>query len=130
MKILLYLCILSGIAIAQSGVPGCANCKVISSTELNLSTVFLEVAPCEARTLDSNYDQVAGTLTITKRSDCNPQPRNSVWAVYCPKGCDFTIRRVWREVYGVKDGKLALLKTVEGQIIPASKIPESFKWPE
>lgn len=33
--------------------------------------------------------------------------------------CDWTRRRVVKEIYGVKDGKLQLLETIEGKIIPA-----------
>ncbi len=69
---------------------------------------------------------VEGRLEIVKRSSCYP---NSVPAIAClPKPCDWTIRKVWREVYAAQDGKIILLKKIEGKIIAAQE--ERIEWPE
>ena len=36
--------------------------------------------------------------------------------------------RVWKDVYGLKDGKMTLLKVVQGKHIQAQQIPESFEF--
>lgn len=38
--------------------------------------------------------------------------------------------RVWKEIYGLKDGKMSLLQTVEGKHIQARHIPESIEFDE
>ncbi len=38
--------------------------------------------------------------------------------------------KVWKEVYGVKDDKLALLKTIHGTHIKEQYIPESYDFDE
>lgn len=34
--------------------------------------------------------------------------------------------KVWKEIYGVKDGKIVLLKTVEGKHVPAQWVEEKI----
>jgi hypothetical protein len=34
--------------------------------------------------------------------------------------------KVWKEIYGVKDGKIVLLKTVNGRHEPAKRLDERF----
>lgn len=36
--------------------------------------------------------------------------------------------RVWKEIYGLKDGKMTLLEVVTGKIIPEQHIPESIEF--
>jgi hypothetical protein len=49
---------------------------------------------------------VDGRLEIVKRGSCYP---NAVPAIACfPKPCDWTIRKVWRDVYGVQGGRLLI----------------------
>lgn len=68
---------------------------------------------------------VNGQLEIVKRSTCTP---TAIPAIACiPGPCDFTKRRVFKEVYGARDGKVALLYTVEGKIVPAQA--ERVEWP-
>lgn len=38
--------------------------------------------------------------------------------------------RTFKEVYGSRDGRLTLLKTVEGKVTPAHTVEESFKFEE
>lgn len=69
---------------------------------------------------------VNGQLEIVKRSASYPV---YVPAVACwPNNCDLRSQRVWKEVYGVKDGKLILLETIEGKIVPAQA--ERVEWPK
>lgn len=35
-----------------------------------------------------------------------------------------------KERYGVKDGKLQLIKTIEGKYVPEHTVPESYEWEE
>jgi hypothetical protein len=36
--------------------------------------------------------------------------------------------RVWKEIYGLKDGKMTLLQVVQGKVVPAQYIPESIEF--
>ena len=38
------------------------------------------------------------------------------------------IRNVWKEIYGVVDGKIKLIKRIDGKIIPAVTTPERVEW--
>jgi hypothetical protein len=38
--------------------------------------------------------------------------------------------RVWKEIYGLKDGRMTLLKVVQGKHNQAQHIPESFEFDE
>lgn len=64
-----------------------------------------------------------GRLEIVKRSISYP---SLIPAVNCSL-CDWSRRRVWKEIWGVKDGRLALLEVIEGKIIPAQA--ERVEWP-
>ena len=37
---------------------------------------------------------------------------------------------VIKEIYGTRDGRLTLLKTVEGKVIPPQSLPESYEFDE
>lgn len=67
-----------------------------------------------------------GQLEITKRSACIPSMTSSIncW----PTPCDFTIHKVWKEIYTARDGKIVLSKTIEGKIVPAQS--ERIEWPK
>lgn len=79
-------------------------------------------AASEVRTVSATL--VAGKLEIVRRMDYIP---NAVPAIGCiSEGiklngtpCDWTVHKVWKEIYGVKDGKLVLLEKIDGQIVPA-----------
>lgn len=69
---------------------------------------------------------IAGRLEIVRRSTCYPI---STPAVVCTPGpCDWSVRRVWREVYAARDGRIVLIKKIEGKITPAQT--ERIEWPE
>lgn len=38
--------------------------------------------------------------------------------------------RTFKEIYGTRDGKLTLLKTIQGKVIPAHTVEESFEFDE
>ena len=66
-----------------------------------------------------------GRIVIEKHSKCHP---NMTPAIGCwPGPCDFTQYRQWREIYGVKEGKLELLKTEEAKHFPAQA--ERWEYP-
>lgn len=50
---------------------------------------------------------------------------------YACMGCSQPepIKRVWREVYGVKDGKIELLRTEQAKVIPEQRTAEKIVWP-
>ena len=47
------------------------------------------------------------------------EPSNAVLACYPPKPAP---DKVWKEVYGVKDGVINLMQTIQGTHIPASYV--------
>lgn len=62
-----------------------------------------------------------GLITVERRVDCFPSPGS---LVYCENDCYST--RQWRETYGVKDGKLQLLKIITEE---ATRIPaQAERW--
>lgn len=56
--------------------------------------------------------------------------RQSPNFTYCGGFSSTPPDRVWKEVYGLKDGKMTLLKAVEGKHVQAQHIPESFEFDE
>jgi hypothetical protein len=38
--------------------------------------------------------------------------------------------KVWKEIYGLKDGRMTLLEVVNGKHTPAYNIPESYEFEE
>lgn len=53
------------------------------------------------------------------------KPHNSILAVYCPNGCPDTI---WKEIYGIVEGKLVLIERINGTHIPAHFVQEQYKF--
>ena len=70
-----------------------------------------------SETIESTELTEDGKLEIVKRSTAQPSIAPAIGCL--PGPCDYTIRRLWKEVYTVKDGKIVLEKTVEGKIVPA-----------
>ena len=64
-----------------------------------------------------------GTLVVTHR-ETSP----TLTLQYCPEGCPPPPPHWWREVYGAKDGRIVLLKTVEAEVTPASAA--KVEWPD
>jgi hypothetical protein len=58
------------------------------------------------------FDEEAGTIEVVKRV-----ASKMVYASNPPQSAP---DKVWKEIYGIKDGKLAMLKTIEGKHIPRS----------
>jgi len=97
---------------------------------LSVTGISLPDKKCVVTLLESDFKFNENKIEITKREDCNPNG-NFTYALYCGSSpCDFSTHRVYKEIFGVVDGKIKLVKTVEGKIIPASKKEESFEWPE
>jgi hypothetical protein len=38
--------------------------------------------------------------------------------------------KIWKEIYGLKDGRMTLLEVVSGKHIPAYNVPESYEFEE
>ncbi len=51
------------------------------------------------------------------------QPSNMVYPTNPPQSAP---DKVWKEVYGVVDGKITLLETIQGQHTPASVVEETI----
>jgi hypothetical protein len=128
MKTLLLLIILAMPLVAQTittsagavttGVTGWTRLPSTEATSLDLYSSYTE--KIESVTL------LGDKIEVVKRSTAYP---SNIPAVYCsPTPCDWTIRRAWKEVYAVKDGKIVLECTIEAKILPATK--ESYEWPK
>ena len=63
-----------------------------------------------------------GTLEIVRR-----YPGNMMFYSYPPRQAP---DRIVKEVYGAKDGKVVLLRTVEGKHFPAEQVPERIEFSE
>lgn len=91
--------------------------------------VTLSVVPVGSGTYGETIVSVEhkdGRIEVTKRSNYMP---SSVPAIVCaPQPCDWMIRKVWREVYEAKDGKIVLSKKIEGRVLPAQD--EKIEWPK
>ncbi len=66
----------------------------------------------EKQTITATYEEILASATCYAT---NP--------VQCEND-----RRAYRKTYGIKDGRLQLLKTEEGKIVPAQE--ERIEWPE
>lgn len=99
----------------------------IPSTNSGIARPVIDTSPTSEisnKVLSAVFEPEKGTLKITRRIkedyifyschsfNCSPE----------------TTDRVVMQIYGVKDGKLALIKTIEGKIIPAQE--ERIEWPE
>lgn len=106
--------------------------SIPESSDAMPSKGTLELKPTSS-SLNSHYQEtvesavmVDGRLEIVKRSISYP---SAIPALHCwLSPCDWSRRRVWKEIYGVKDGKLLLLETIEGKIIPVQA--EHVEWPK
>lgn len=97
-----------------------AHAQVTTST-LALTTD----TPPEQVSIES-VSLVDGQLEIISRVVI--PPGNFVPAVICdPMPCDFTQRFMRKEIYGIRDGKVALLRTIKGRIIK-EVVKESVEW--
>jgi len=70
----------------------------------------LFIPPNGTRIDSFHFDEVAQTITVIKRL-----PSNQVYASNPPQSAP---DKVWKEIYGIKDGKLTMFKTMEGKHIP------------
>lgn len=70
--------------------------------------------------LSAFLDEASNTLTVVRQFPSN--------AAYC-SGAPVP-DRVTKEVYGVVDGRLELLRTVVGEHRPARVVPETVEFPE
>lgn len=70
------------------------------------------------------YDPQRGEITITFRR----QSTSGFCYSTNPPTCESDPDVVWKEIYGVKDGKLQLIKRIEGKVIPAQE--ERIEWEE
>lgn len=54
---------------------------------------------------------------------------NNIHLGIAQNACSNTpIDRVWKEIYGLKDGRMTLLQIVNGKHVPAQYIPESYEF--
>lgn len=61
-----------------------------------------------------------GVLTVEKiaQTYCNP-----LWLIDC-----VVTSIPIKEIYEARDGKIALVRTIKGKIIPAQNVPEKIEW--
>lgn len=88
-------------------------------TSTTSTSMILNINPI---TIVSSYFQETeneNLLTIIKRQ--------SVFYAYSSVGTT-TTDRVWKEIYGVKNGKLELIQTVYGKIVPAYNVSEKIEF--
>jgi hypothetical protein len=74
----------------------------------------------EAEVVEFDFNVEKQTITVVWKMPFSP-----VLMLHCPNGCPDT---VWKEIYGVEDGKLTLLKTIQGSHIPQHVVPETYKF--
>lgn len=66
-----------------------------------------------------------GKLEVIKR-----EPSNQCYAVYRTDGRSTQVPdKVWKEIYGVKDGKIVLEQTIDAEVIPEKYTPEVLSFP-
>lgn len=126
--VILFLCSIP--AFAQDKPAGITSSGTLASGAVKPSDIRTS-EPSQA--FDASYSESIESVTlsegkpeIVKRSTRVP---SLIPAIACfPGPCDWTIRRVWKEVYAVKDGKIILEATIEGKISPATK--EAYEWPK
>jgi hypothetical protein len=79
---------------------------------------------CTSKIISADFD--GETLAVVKRETCPDGLRTFPVASTLEYSIGFD--RVRKYVYGVKDGKLTLLRTIEGKIMPAQS--ERVEWPD
>ena len=65
------------------------------------------------------------TLSVVRIVDTG-----AINAVYTPGFQQPTNKRIFKDIYGVVDGQIKLIKTIEGSVQPSQFIPESFSFPK
>jgi hypothetical protein len=69
-----------------------------------------------------DFCETSQTITVIKRL-----ASNGILACNPPRPAPDTI---WREVYGIRDGQLKLIKSEQGEHIPAHHVAEQFNFPD
>ena len=113
--------ILAVVAQAQSGT------TITLSWDPGSGTVSTANIVCAERLI--SVEVKGNTIEIVKHKGCPPNSMHLVGYVCLSEPCDFTAHYIWKEIYGVKDGKLTLLQRVEGKIIPKRYEDERIEWP-
>ncbi len=89
----------------------------LSNKTLSSSCTTQTLVYPKGGTLVVEYDRICpvltGTLTLTESGVLTTTPMST--------------RRVWREIYGARDGKVVLIKTIEAKVVPAQA--ERVEWP-
>jgi hypothetical protein len=95
----------------------------------NYSTSTVEISMYHPKTLvDAVVDEETITLTYVQRAKYEFTTYNHTLTL----GAQFKYRNsdlVFKEIYGVRDGKLTLLKTINGRIVPPT-LTESYEFDE
>ena len=77
--------------------------------------------PPDGIEIDSfHFDETRQIIEVVKRL-----PSNEIYASNPPRPAPDT---VWKEIYGIKDGKLALLEKIQGTHTPRSINPEKIEF--
>ena len=74
----------------------------------------------EIRVDSFRFDEANQTITVIKRI-----PSSAIYASNPPQSAP---DKVWKEIYGIKDGKLARLEIIEGKHTPRSINPEKIEF--
>ena len=87
-----------------------------------MNTNMVHYAESFEQILRFDFCEASQTITVIKRL-----PSMGILASNPPRPQPDTI---WREVYGIKDGQLQLLKSEQGEHIPAHQVAEQFNFPD
>jgi hypothetical protein len=74
----------------------------------------------DTKVMSFKFDEISQTIEVTFRT-----PSHGIY-VSIPGGP--VPDKVWKEIYGIKDGKIALLEIVEGIHIPLRIVDEKFSF--
>jgi len=96
-----------------------------TSTTSTTSSIFLGNTN-EIKILDFKFKTTSdgNFIEVTKRQEPNT---NVTFASWPPQ--EFKVR-VWKEVYGLYEGALKLIKTIEGNVIPGHYVEEDISFDE
>ena len=106
--------ILASLFISVTAFAGSPTCTIIDST----SDIFTTIGQEEIISVDLKDNQLIVVKKIESMATYMSNPPNPI-----PD-------EVWKEVYGVVDGKIKLIKRINGRHIPRRFIEETYKFEE
>ena len=97
---------------------------IVSTTSTDYSFGFDTSSPITIESFEYKTTDDGNFIEVVKRQAPNPNVTLAVWP---PRP---QVDSVWKEIYGVVDGKLELIRTIQGTVTPGHYVDEQIDFEE